>query len=156
MVQSKIPQKGLFSVSLACIGEYQLIETGPCLSASIYHYTIIALSENNSQGIFHDMVGKGIGMGPIGGPEGDDIIHYATYEDQEGDRIYEWFEGRFTGHASGKGTLTLFGGTGKYQDIRGMGEQHFTGLNYNYHDPENPNPTGPVQLKAQKTGKYRL
>ena len=155
MVKRKMPTEGKFSVSLACIGGYQLVETGPCQSASIYHYKIISFSEDSQQGLFHDMVGNGIGMGPIGNHD-DDVIHYATYEDSEGDRIFERFEGCYTGPASGKGTFTLLGGTGKYEGIQGSGRQSFKGLNYNYHDPENPNSTGPVQLKALKTGQYKL
>ncbi len=77
MVKRKMPTEGKFSVSLACIGSYQLVETGPCQSASIYHYKIISFSEDSQQCLFHDMVGNGIGMGPIGGHEEEDVIHYA-------------------------------------------------------------------------------
>jgi len=156
MTIKKVPQHGKFAVSLACIGEYKLVDIGLYVSASIYDYKIITFSDDRDDLLFHDMIGNGIGMGPIGGPEEDDVIHYATYVDSEGDKIFERFKGIYTGPASGNGIFVFLGGTGKYQDIQGKGEQWFKGLNYNYHDPENPNPSGPVQVKAKKTGEYRL
>ena len=150
-----LPKQGTFSVSEVNIGSYKLIEIGPLIVASIYFYKIITTNEEGG-GLFHDMIGDGVGMGPISGPESDDFLHYATYEDADGDRIFGCAKGEFIGPASGKGTFAILGGTGKYEGIQGNGEHSFEGLNYNYHDPDNPNPDGPVQAKAKKKGQYTM
>jgi hypothetical protein len=155
MIKNLLPKKGSFFVSSINIGTYKLVETGHLLVASSYFYKTVCTNDKG-EGLFHDMVGDGIGFGPISNHESDDFLHYITCEDIDGDQIFECRKGRYTGPASGEGTFTLLGGTGKYKGIEGSGKHRFEGLNYNYHDPENPGHAGPVQARATSKGSYTL
>ena len=128
---------------------------GPFGVASVYRYKSIS-QNNEGHGIFHDMVGQSVAMGPVETIGGDDKKAFTTYEDADGDQIFESSVGEFTEESSGIGSFTLHGGTGKYRGITGEGKMEFGALNYNYHDPDNPNPSGPVQSKAIRRGQYRI
>ena len=139
----ELPKEGPYSTSWTFSGPYTAIEIGEDQSAWSSTFTVVIWNDAG-EGVLHNMSGNCVGMGSQAPNAPFTDSGYCTYADADGNQIFEhWYE-----KESGKGTMTMLGGTGKFTGIQ-------AGATYEYvYTPDAPE--GTFNGYGHSKGSYTL